>query len=143
MDQPGKHHEHPDSPPPNPARRIFCGSIGALALAVSACGGSDDSPPPPPPAPAPPPPAPAPPPPAALSCGAIAISANHGHTLTIAAADVDSTVSRMYSIAGVAGHDHTIVLTPVQLAQIKGKTSVTVNSSVDLGHFHGVTVNCA
>ena len=142
MDQPGKHEEQTDSPPPpNPARRGFFGSMGAVALLLSACGGSDPSDP----APAPPPPAPAPPPPppAALSCGATAISDNHGHTLTIPAADVDSTVVKMYSIAGVADHGHTITLTPAQLAQIKGMTSVTVTSSVDLSHFHSVTVNCA
>lgn len=156
MDQ-AEHPEQPDPPPPtNAARRSFFGSMGAFALLLSACGGSDDSPAPavapapttapPPPAPAP---APAPPPPAgALSCGATAISDNHGHTLTIPAADVDSTVVKTYSIAGIADHDHTITLSPAQLAQIKAMTSVTVSSSVDrstiyASHFHAVTVNCA
>ena len=152
MDRTAEHHKQPDPPPPNDAsRRSFFGSMGAFALLLSACGGSDDSPAPavapapttapPPPAPAP---APAPPPPAgALSCGATAISDNHGHTLTIPAADVDSTVVKTYSIAGIADHNHTITLTPVQLAQIKAMTSVTVSSSVNLSHFHAVTVNCA
>lgn len=138
MDRSDKRHEQPDSPSPtNPARRVFCGSIGALPLLMSACGGSDDSPPAPPPAPTPPPP------PVALSCGATAVSANHGHALMIPAADVDSTVAKTYSILGTAGHDHTIDLTPAQLAQIKGKMSVAINSSVTNGHFHAVTVNCA
>jgi hypothetical protein len=156
MDEAAEHPEQPDPPPPtDAARRSFFGSMGAFALLLSACGGSDDSPAPaalaptpapPPPAPAP---APAPPPPAgALSCGATAISDNHGHTLTIPAADVDSTVVKTYSIAGIADHNHTITLTPVQLAQIKAMTSVTVSSSVDpspmfASHFHAVTVNCA
>ena len=157
-----EHHEQPDPPPPtDAARRSFFGSIGAFALLLSACGGSDYSDPapavapapttaPPPPGPAPAPaPTPAPPPPAgALSCGATAISDNHGHTLTIPAADVDSTVAKTYSIAGIADHPHTITLTPVQLAQIKAMTSVTVSSSVDPSpiyatHFHAVTVNCS
>jgi len=141
MARPDQHVEC--SLPPRSTRRLFfCGSIGALALLISACGGGggDYSPPPPPP---PPPPAPPPSPPPALSCGATAVSANHGHTLTIPAADVDSTVAKTYSIAGAAGHDHTITLSPAQLAQIKAKTAVTVTSSVDVGHFHDVTVNCA
>jgi hypothetical protein len=158
MDQAAEHHEQPDPPPPTDAsRRSFFGSMGAFALLLSACGGSDDSPAPaalaPTPTPAPPPPAPAPapapPPPAgALSCGATAISDNHGHTLTIPAADVDSMIAKTYSIEGIADHPHTITLTPVQLAQIKAMTSVTVSSSVDpspifASHFHAVTVNCA
>ena len=160
MDQAAEQHEQPDPPPPTDAsRRSFFGSMGAFALLLSACGGSDDSPAPavapapttapPPPAPTPTPaPAPAPPPPGPLSCGATAISDNHGHTLTIPAADVDSTVVKTYSIAGIADHNHTITLTPVQLAQIKAMTSVTVSSSVDpspifASHFHAVTVNCA
>ena len=82
-----------------------------------------------------------------MSCGATAISDNHGHTLTIPAADVDSTVAITYSILGIADHDHTITLTPAQLAQIKNSTSVTVSSSIDrstlyASHFHAVTVNC-
>lgn len=157
MDQPGKPNEQPDPPPPpDAARRSFFGSIGAFALLLSACGGSDDSPAPAPaltpapPAPTPAPtPAPAPPPPPApLSCGATAISDNHGHTLTIPAADVDSMVAKTYSIEGIADHPHTITLTPVQLAQIKAMTSVTVSSSVNpspifASHFHAVTVNCS
>ena len=158
MDRAAEHPEQPDPPPPtNAARRSFFGSMGAFALLLSACGGSDYSDPapavapapttaPPPPAPTP---APAPPPPAgALSCGATAISDNHGHALTIPAADVDSTVPLTYSILGIADHNHTITLTPPQLAQIKNMTSVTVSSSVDRSniyatHFHAVTVNCA
>ena len=171
MDRTAEHPEQPDPPPPTDAsRRSFFGSMGAFALLLSACGGSDDSPapavapapttaPPPPaptptPAPAPTPgpapapmPAPAPPPPGPISCGASAISDNHGHALTIPAADVDSTVAKTYNIAGIADHPHTITLTPVQLAQIKAMTSVTVSSSVDpspifASHFHAVTVNC-
>jgi hypothetical protein len=49
----------------------------------------------------------------------------------------------MYNIVGVADHGHTIILTPAQLAQIKAKVPVTVVSSVEMVHFHDVTVNCA
>jgi hypothetical protein len=163
MDRPEKNDRQPDSPPPPPnaARRKLC-SVGALALLMSACGGSDDNSPPPPaaaptpppaaptpppPAPTPPPPAPTPPPPPPppppAVCGATAISANHGHALIIPTADLDSTVSITYNIAGTADHNHTIVLTPAQLAQIKARMAVAVVSSVNVAHFHDVTVNCA
>jgi hypothetical protein len=56
---------------------------------------------------------------------------------------VDSTTFKVYSIAGTADHDHTITLLPVQLAQIKAGTPVTVDSTTDFAHFHEVTVNCA
>lgn len=157
--RPRGHDAPPDAPPPpNQARRDLVGSFAAIALLTSACGGGGDDmpptaspppappppapPPPAPPPPAPPPPAPAPPPPA-LSCGATAISANHGHTLTIPAADVDSATFKTYSIVGTADHDHTITLLPMQLAQIKAGTAVTVNSTTDASHFHEVTVNCS
>jgi hypothetical protein len=48
-----------------------------------------------------------------------------------------------YNIIGTADHPHRIVLTAAQLAQIKVKMPVTVESSVDDGHSHAVTVNCA
>jgi hypothetical protein len=65
--------------------------------------------------------------------------------LTIPAADVDSTVAKTYSIASVAGHDHSVTLTPAQLAQIKAKNAITVTSSIGgvPSHTHDVTVNCS
>jgi hypothetical protein len=141
----------PDPPrPPDAKRRKLC-SVGALALMLGACGGSDYSPPPPmaapvptpPPPPPAPTPAPTPAPPGPLTCGAISISANHGHVLMIPATDLDSMVSLAYDITGTADHAHTVVLTPAQLQQIKAKTAVLVNSSSNIAHFHEVTVNCA
>jgi hypothetical protein len=78
-----------------------------------------------------------------LACGAIGITANHGHALAIPASDLDSMAPLVYSILGTADHDHQVVLSPAQLQTIKGKTPVVVSSSVELGHFHEVTVNCA
>jgi hypothetical protein len=121
-------------------RRLLFASAGAgtLAAVLAGCGGGGGysgtmTPAPPPPAPG------------MLSCGATAISGNHGHSLTIPAADVDSMVSKTYSIAGTAGHDHTITLTPAQLAQIKLMNAVTVTSTIggSPSHTHDVTVNCA
>jgi hypothetical protein len=153
----------PDPPRPPDATRRKLFSVGALALVLGACGGSDYSPsppmaapvptppppapvptpPPPLPAPAPTPPPPTPAPPGPLGCGAVSISANHGHTLIIPVTDLDSTVSLAYDITGTADHAHTIVLTPAQLQQIKAKTAVQVGSSTNFAHFHEVVVNCA
>lgn len=41
------------------------------------------------------------------------ISSNHGHMLTVPTADLDSTT---YGIMGTATHDHSVTLTPAQLA---------------------------
>jgi hypothetical protein len=129
----------------NPSRRLFVmeAAGGTVTLLLCACGGgSDYSSPPPAMSPAPPP---APPPPAgALSCGATDISANHGHVLTVPAMDVDSTVDKVYGIQGSADHSHLVTVTAAQLAQIKARTPVTVQSTPGGdGHTHAVTVNCA
>jgi hypothetical protein len=80
-------------------------------------------------------------------CGANAISNNHGHALAIPVADLDATTDMTYSIAGTAGHDHTITLTAAQLATLKGGGTVTVTSTVTNAptfgsHAHTVTVGC-
>jgi hypothetical protein len=120
-------------------RRLLFASAGAgmLATVLASCGGGSGYSPPmavPPPAP-----------PGTLACGATAITANHNHALTIPAADTDSMVAKTYSIMGTATHDHEIMLTPAQLAQIKTMTSVTVISTVggSPGHTHDVTIDCA
>lgn len=128
----------------NSSRRLFVieAAGGTVALALGACGGSDYSSPPPAAAPAP---VAAPPPPASLqSCGATVISANHGHALSIAVGDVESTVDKIYGIQGTGDHNHLVTLTAAQLAQIKAKTAVTVQSTAGGdGHAHAVTVNCS
>jgi hypothetical protein len=86
-------------------------------------------------------PAPAPAPPAA-GCSASTITVNHGHALTIARADLDSATDKVYSIAGTAGHDHTVTLTPAMLATLKSGMAVTVTSSNNLSHMHDVTITC-
>jgi hypothetical protein len=87
---------------------------------------------------------PAAPPQPANNCGASGadIAGNHGHVLVIASADLDSMVNKSYSIAGTAGHDHTVTFTPTQLAQLKAHTAVAVTSTSTLGHEHVVTANC-
>jgi len=125
-------------------RRLLFASAGAgaVAVVVSACGGGGGYSPPPPSS------VPPPPPPPAGTCGATAIADNHGHMLTIPQADTMSMVSMTYNIQGIADHNHTITLTPTQLAQIGTKSQVIVVSTVGSSpsfpaHTHQVTVNCA
>ena len=81
--------------------------------------------------------------PSSCSSEGAAITANHGHSLSIAAADLDSTTARTYSIQGAAGHAHSITLSPAQLASLKAGGTVTVTSTTDFAHEHAVTVTCA
>jgi len=80
--------------------------------------------------------------PATLSC-TDTISGNHGHVLTIAEADLDSTVDRTYDIKGSSGHTHTVTLTVANLQLLKAGTAVTVTSSSGAGHSHDVRAVCS
>jgi hypothetical protein len=79
-----------------------------------------------------------------MTCGAsgAAIAGNHGHQVTIAVADLDSTVDMTYNIQGAASHNHVVTLTVAQLQKLKGGQAVTVGSSVTLDHSHEVTSSC-
>jgi hypothetical protein len=127
----------------NPSRRLFVvdAAAGTATLLLAACGGGSDYSSSPSPSPSP---SPAPPPAGTLSCSATVISANHGHALTVAAADLDSMVDKIYGIQAASDHNHLVTLSPVQLAQIKAGTAVTVQSTAAAdGHAHAVTVNCS
>ena len=85
----------------------------------------------------------------ASSCGSSdgQITGNHGHLLTVPAADLTSTTAVTYSIIGSATHDHTLALSPSDLAQLNSGGTVTQVSSVTDAapfgpHSHGVTVTC-
>jgi hypothetical protein len=119
------------------SRRLVLESL-SVAVVLSGCGGGGDDTPAPAPAPTPPSPSP----PSAQSCGATVIVSNHGHSLTIPTADLDSTTDKTYDIQGQSTHNHTVTLTPAQLAQIKAGTAVTLDSSLGASHTHAVTLNC-
>jgi hypothetical protein len=85
----------------------------------------------------------------ASSCGSSdsQISGNHGHLLTVPTADLTSTIAMTYSIMGSATHDHSLTLSPSDLAQLNSGGTVTEVSSVTDAapfgpHSHGVTVTC-
>jgi len=80
----------------------------------------------------------------ASSCGSTIGPPIHGHTMTVAVADVNSTVDKSYDITGTANHSHSVTLTAQQLAQLKAGTAVSVTSTAGGtdGHTHAVAVNC-
>jgi len=78
------------------------------------------------------------------SCGAT-IALNHGHSLAVPRADAQAGADKTYSIRGGADHDHTILLTAGQFADLLAGSAVVVTSSPDtpgLTHDHEVTVTC-
>ena len=118
-------------------RKQFVGgataSYALLLLQIQGCGGGGSSYS-----------GPAAPPQPANNCGASGtqIAGNHDHILVIPSADLDSMVSKTYSIMGGAGHDHTVTFTPAQLVQLKAGAAVAVTSTMALSHDHVVTANC-
>jgi hypothetical protein len=79
--------------------------------------------------------------PAAGSCAAT-IAANHGHVLTIAQADLASTVDKTYDIQGGADHTHTVTFTAAMLASLKAGNSVTATTTTAVGHDHTINERC-
>jgi hypothetical protein len=71
------------------------------------------------------------------------IGANHGHTLAIRAADVAAAVAKSYSIAGGAGHDHVVNVSPANFKTLRTKGTLTIKSAIGAGHSHSVTLTCA
>lgn len=78
----------------------------------------------------------------ASSCSTPTISANHGHSLNVPLSDVNGSVSKTYSIAGSASHDHKVTITAAQFAQLAAGASLQVSSTTDAFHAHDVTVTC-
>ena len=115
-------------------RKQFVGgataSYALLLLQIQGCGGGGSSYS-----------GPAAPPQPANNCGT-QIAGNHDHILVIPSADLDSMVSKTYSIMGGAGHDHTVTFTPAQLVQLKAGAAVAVTSTIAVGHDHVVTATC-
>jgi hypothetical protein len=68
--------------------------------------------------------------------------ANHGHALTVPVADANAAIAKTYSIKGTSGHNHTVAITAAQFGILRGGGTITVKSTVDVGHSHDVTVKC-
>jgi hypothetical protein len=78
-----------------------------------------------------------------VECAAPVISRNHGHSLVVTAADVAAGVAKTYDIQGAASHAHSVTLSAADFAKLAAGGSITVASTTDFSHSHGVTVTCA
>jgi hypothetical protein len=112
-------------------RKVFLVRMAGSGLALAGCGGGggggDGAAP------------------QAATCPTFSFTANHGHVLTIPIADLDSTTSKTYSIAGGAPHDHLVTLSVAQLRDLKVGRAVqgtTAPGSSDL-HTHDFGGSCA
>ncbi len=113
-------------------RSIAGAGVGAAAVAVlAACGDDPDSPPDAPP----------------KSCTASGTTAeianNHGHTMTVPKEDVTAGAEKTYQIMGTSGHPHTVVVTAAMFTMLQSNMRVMATSSMDAGHTHLVTIDCA
>lgn len=70
------------------------------------------------------------------------ISLNHGHVLVMSREDVALGEERMYSIRGIALHDHSVTLTAADFATLAAGGTVGPLTSSLSGHTHDVTVVC-
>jgi len=111
-------------------RTLVGAGMGAAGVAVIAgCGGDDGG---------------GTPDAAPLTCAspAATISANHGHTITVSMADVTAGAAKTYNIMGTSIHDHTVMVTAAQFAELKNGGTLNITSGSGGGHTHTVTVMC-
>ncbi len=71
------------------------------------------------------------------------ISSNHGHNITIPKADVVAGIEKSYDITGSSSHPHSITVTVANFEKLKKNEQISITSSTDNGHSHGVSVSCA
>lgn len=69
------------------------------------------------------------------------VSANHGHRAIVESAQLNSNSSITIDMRFQATHNHTLMLTPLELASISENGRVVKTSSTDDGHSHSVTFN--
>ena len=108
-------------------RKAFCARLtgASVVLLFQACGGGGSD--------AAPAGAPGGAGPSAAGC-TDTIAGNHGHVLTIAAADLDSAIDKVYNIQGSAPHNHTVTLTVANLRSLKAGMTVAAFSSTTDAH---------
>jgi hypothetical protein len=98
--------------------------LAAATIAITGCDGGIDL---------------GPSPPAGSREGVV--SNNHGHRAIVDAAQLSSTSTVTIDMRFRATHNHTLVLTPVELASIAENGHVVKESSSTEGHNHTVTFN--
>ena len=73
----------------------------------------------------------------------VTIGTNHGHVMVVAKADIAAGQAKTYHIQGTSDHDHTVMLTATQFAQLAADNAIMTESSVDADHSHLIMVACA
>ncbi len=68
-----------------------------------------------------------------------AISANHGHAATVTSAQLTTAGALSLHIQAQADHDHVISLTGPQVVDIRGGSTVAIESTETNDHHHTVT----
>ena len=136
--------------------------LSGVAVTISACGGSYESPgdpsggvtptpqPTPTPTPTPTPePTPAPDPydpgpnptPTPVAGKDGSISSNHGHAARITGAQLTAGGALSLDITGTASHPHRVELSAIEVDAIAANQRVSKTSSTDASHSHVVTFN--
>lgn len=67
----------------------------------------------------------------------------HVHDVSVPADDVNAGEAMTYELSTVAGHTHSIELTADDLAMLAGGATIEVESTVNSGHSHTVSVTCS
>jgi|MudIll2142460700_1097286.scaffolds.fasta_scaffold282739_2 hypothetical protein len=69
------------------------------------------------------------------------ISSNHGHAAVITGAQLTAGNGLRLDIRGQADHSHSVDLSAAQVAQVRGSTRVSIDSTDTQGHQHAVVFN--
>jgi hypothetical protein len=68
---------------------------------------------------------------------------NHGHMLVVSIDDIMAAADKTYDIMGTALHTHSVTVTAAQFQMLQTNESITLHSTVDSSHSHGIVVMCA
>ncbi|RMG96739.1 MAG: hypothetical protein D6705_10475 [Deltaproteobacteria bacterium] len=72
------------------------------------------------------------------------IANNHpaAHSLVVPLEDVEAGVDKVYDIQGASAHPHTVMVSAADFAALAAGDPIQIESSLDAGHTHLVTIVC-
>ncbi len=72
------------------------------------------------------------------------IANNHpaAHSLVVPLADIEAGADKTYDIQGASAHPHTVTITAADFAALAAGQPIQMESSMDAGHTHLVSVVC-
>ncbi len=80
--------------------------------------------------------------PTACASITVLVGANHGHVLAVPLADVQAGNSKTYRLSSNGSHSHTVRISNADFVQLANGATLSLTSTDDAGHAHGVTVGC-